>query len=145
MANSNIAVGNGIDALDGSNGNDLLMAEPMIFSAPLQALNNSGVSGEVRVSVSGDELRVQVDATGLETNQAHPMHIHGLVGPDNAPEDSRVPTATLDADRDGFIELQEGVPAYGPVLLSLEPFSVAPDGSIAFDEAYSLGNLTTLA
>lgn len=144
MANANIAVGNGVDALDGGNGDDLLMAEPMNFSASLQELNNSGVSGEVRVSVSDDELRVQVDATGLEANQTHPMHIHGLVGDAQVPGDSLVPTASVDADRDDFIELQEGARSYGPVLLSLEPFSTAPDGTVSFDQTYRFDDLQTL-
>lgn len=124
MANSNIAVGNGVDALDGGSGNDLLLAEPLNFSAPLQTLNGSGVTGQVRVSFSGDELRVQVDATGLELGQ-HPMHIHGLSG-NGAPLDTPVSNV-------------------GPELLPLAPFPNAADGSIAFDQAYSLSSLANAA
>ncbi|MBC7952733.1 MAG: hypothetical protein H7Z12_13065 [Rhodospirillaceae bacterium] len=138
MANSNIAMGNGIDALDGGNGNDLLIAEPLNFSAPLNALNNSGVTGQVQVSVSGDELRVQVDATGLEANQPHAMHIHGLSGA-GAPLDSSTPGT--DTDGDGFIELQETARSIGPQLLALEPVPTTADGSIAFDQTYSLSGL----
>ncbi|MBC7908617.1 MAG: hypothetical protein H7Y60_17955 [Rhodospirillaceae bacterium] len=137
MANTNVAVGNGVDALDGSNGDDILIAEPLQFSAPLQSLNNSGVSGEVRVGISGNQMQVQVTATGLEADQTHPMHIHGL-GDSVGPLDSSVPPASADTDGDGFIELQEGTPFYGPVLLPLEPFSTAPGGAITFEQGYDL-------
>lgn len=143
MANTNVAVGNGTDAVNGSDGNDLLIAEPLSFSAPLQSLNNSGVSGEVLVSVTGDQLRVQVNATGLEANQTHPMHIHGLVDAAGTPLDSSVPTIAADSDNDGFVELLEGAPDYGPLLLPLEPFSTTPDGSLAFDQTFTLTGLTT--
>ncbi|MBE0535920.1 MAG: superoxide dismutase family protein [Phycisphaerae bacterium] len=54
------------------------------YTAELQALNNSGVSGTVSLKLEGDELKVDIDAKGLEPNQSHPIHIHGFKEGDRA-------------------------------------------------------------
>lgn len=141
-----VQVGDGVTSLRGGDGGDLLIAEPQVFTAPLSAVNGSGVSGTVQVSVTGDgQMRVQIDATGLEANQPHEMHIHGLDTANGTPLDSVPPTASLDTDHDGFIEMAEAQRAAGPVLLTLSPTSTAPDGTIHYDQTFSLSDPQGLA
>ena len=89
-------------------------------------------------------LTVQLDATGLESGQMHPMHIHGRVDAFGNPLPPLVPS---DLDRDGFIETPEAVPAIGDVLLPLDAppgsgsFPIAVGGAIHFSQTYTLSNL----
>lgn len=133
-----VAVGSGTGVVAGGNGNDILLAGPEVFSAAFDAVNGSGVAGTVRVGVESGQLHVQADLTGLEAGQAHAMHIHGLVAEGHAPLDTLPMTASLDSDRDGFIELGEARPAAGPVLLTLGNPIAGADGSVHFDQSFAL-------
>lgn len=129
----------------GSNGADVLRAGE-IFRADLQALNNSGVSGYVELARQGDRLTARVEAEGLEADQTHIQHIHGRVGEDGEARESNVPGEAFDTDGDGFVELAEGIPSYGPVLFNLTSpqgadasgFPTAPGGKVDFEETYDL-------
>ena len=135
--------------------NDFLNAD-RFFYTQFTSLSGSGVTGGAIVGFDDDTdtITVAIAARGLEPNQIHIQHIHGF--PDG--RDATTPTAAFDADGDGFIELAEGVPAYGPVLLNLAAnhangsggdnghshagdlsgFPTAPDGMIRFVETYQL-------
>ncbi|MFA9460325.1 hypothetical protein [Thiohalorhabdus methylotrophus] len=89
------------------------------YSADLQPLNDSGVNGSANMNLDGDSLSVDIDASGLEENQTHPQHIHGLFDDSGNPTDSTIPEMGDDTDGDGFIELEEGAASYGPVILPL--------------------------
>ncbi|MBD0270691.1 MAG: hypothetical protein ICV73_02065 [Acetobacteraceae bacterium] len=129
----------------GSGAADVLRAGE-IFRADLQALNNSGVSGYAELARQGDRLTVRVQAEGLEADQTHIQHIHGRVGEDGGALESNVPGEAFDADGDGFVELAEGIPSYGPVLFNLTSpqgadlagFPTAPGGNVDFAETYDL-------
>lgn len=117
----------------------VLMAMPSVafaqavqsFVVDLDPLNNSGVDGAASLTLRGNQLTVQIRATGLVPNQTHPQHIHGLAGTMNA----TCPTAAM-AGADGVLSLEEGLPAYGPVLLPLDPF---PSGSpVSFQQTYTI-------
>ncbi len=136
-----IQVGDGSSVLSGGNGRDLLVAEPQAFSADFVGLNGSGVTGTTRISIDGETLRVQVDATGLEPNQPHAMHVHGLVGPDHTPFDAATPTTSLDADGDQFIELAEARRGAGPALVDLGAPQAGSDGEIHIDQSFALSEL----
>ena len=117
------------------------------FTATLEPLNNSGVSGTAEFTLDGDQLTVTVNARGLEPNQVHPQHIHGLVDDDaNESAESRIPSLTEDADRDGIIEHLEASIATGPSILPLSspPASdAAPEGTApAYPTATAEGVLT---
>ena len=88
-----------------------------IYVTDFTALNNSGVDGfaVLFLDEQAQTLRVHIRAEGLEPNRVHPQHIHGF--PDD--RDARSPTIREDADRDGFVELAEGLVQYGPVQLNL--------------------------
>jgi hypothetical protein len=119
-----------------------------IFRTDLQALNNSGVSGYVELARQGDRLTVRVNAEGLEADQTHIRHIHGRIGEDGEARESNVPGEAFDTDGDGSVELAEGIPSYGPVLLNLTSpqgaglsgFPTAPNGRIDFEETYDLSS-----
>lgn len=122
-----------------------------MFSSDLTSLNGSGVTGAAELLLDGDSLTVSIQATGLEPGQPHPQHIHGRFDAAGNPVDSITPTAANDSDGDGFIELAEGIPAYGPVIISLTSppggaltdFPTAPDGMISFTQTYDLNNPET--
>ena len=109
--------------------------------AQLHQLNHSGVSGKAAVSVRGKRLDVRVTARGLLAKAPHAVHIH--YGEQARHE---CPTLADDADYDGRLTTLEGVPAYGPVAVSLttkgdtspasalavDRFSTAPHGKLHY-------------
>lgn len=128
-------------------------AVPLLFESDLQPLNNSGVSGSAQLTLDGDSLTVEINATGLEPNQPHAQHIHGRFDADGNPMDSFSPTLAQDTDGDGFVELLEGLVTYGPIIVpltsppggALEDFPTAPAGTIDFSQTYDLTDPTTFA
>lgn len=114
-------------------------AQAASFKADLGALSGSGVTGTALINLSDDHktLTVTTNATGLEPNQDHVQHIHGLFSPAGAIADSMSPTLANDADGDGFVELAEGGPVYGPIVLPLETINT-PDGNASVTTTYDL-------
>ena len=73
--------------------------------------NSPGSSGTAMVTVNGDQATVTINTTGL-INAPHAAHIHiGGAG--------TCPTAAADADGNGLVSVAEGMPAYGPIKVSL--------------------------
>ena len=91
------------------------------YAADLIALNSSGVSGQALFAIDTDSnmLNVLVTADGLAPGEIHVQHIHGLFDEDGDAANSVPPTLQDDADFDGFVEVLEGVPSYGDILLPL--------------------------
>jgi hypothetical protein len=85
------------------------------FAAVLNPLNiqtGSNVTGTAAVEIAGDLMRVTVNATGLATGST--LHLQ-FIG-----SGTSCPTAANDTNGDGFIDIQEGLPAYGAFLLALD-------------------------
>ena len=121
-----------------------------VWTVDLTALNSSGVSGSAILAVNTEEdgtryLNVAVTATGLTPNETHVQHVHGLFDEAGTPIDSVTPTLADDADRDGMVEVLEGVGRYGDVLLPLDDMMdtmpVADEtGLVSFIQSYELGD-----
>ncbi|MBT2597232.1 hypothetical protein [Arthrobacter sp. ISL-72] len=85
------------------------------LTAVLTELNGSGASGTATAVVKNQKIEhIEVHATGLTPDAPHAQHIH--YGNDALNE---CPTLALDADLDGRLNTVEGIPAYGPVVVSL--------------------------
>lgn len=93
----------------------------------IDGLNNSGVSGTATLDLEGEQLMVNISADGLVALEQHAQHIHGFDGMSQA---SVCPTPDLDMNEDGYVDLEEGAPAYGPVLYGLEPFPSADNAGM---------------
>ena len=60
------------------------------------------------------EITVAVNARGLEPDIPHPQHIHGKMGVGVCPD------ASDDANEDGVVDVVEGLPDYGGILVTLD-------------------------
>lgn len=117
----------GLTGCDNSGSND---PETMTYTADLEALNSSGVSGTATVTVVDEQAALSVQAEGTVAEQVHPQHIHGTTDGST----SSCPTMDADSDGNGNISVEEGAPAYGGILVPL-------DGSL--DDAEGLGEVET--
>ena len=118
------------------NGKDKGTSMMKEFWVEISPLNNSGVTGHAKLMVDGTMLTVELWAEGLAPNELHPQHIHGFKM-NNA--NSTCPPPSADMDGDGLVELLEGLPFYGPILLPLTPFPMATDGTIHYKQTFTLG------
>ena len=113
------------------------------LEAHLVALNSSGVVGEADVQVKRNgHLEIEVDATGVLANAPHAQHIHF-----GAEARHECPTVADDDNHDFRLMTTEGLPAYGPIQVSLtttgdtspasglavDRFPTAPKGMIDYD------------
>jgi len=111
-------------------------AAPLTYTLQLGTLNDSGVTGSGTLSLDGNTLHVTLDVSGLETGQ-HMMHIHGHPNDfDTAGDVATCPTPDLDDNGNGVIELAEGLPAYGDVLLTLAMSMANDEGEIHLDRTF---------
>ncbi|MDQ3126992.1 MAG: hypothetical protein M3Q66_00840 [Chloroflexota bacterium] len=68
------------------------------------------VSGHANIRVVGDVVTVEISVNGA-TQSVHPQHIHA--GP-------TCPTMSADVNNDTYVDVLEGIPAYGPILVNLD-------------------------
>ncbi len=117
-----------------------------VYSGVFEALNDSGVKATAILTVDrggrgkeDDLLTVRITAEGLDEG-VHLQHMHGF----ETGQDAVTPNKRDDKDNDGFIELLEGLPDYGGILLNLDdedgqfPFTMSKDGSFEFKQTYHL-------
>ncbi|TFC34241.1 MULTISPECIES: hypothetical protein [unclassified Cryobacterium] len=85
------------------------------LTANLTELNGSGASGTATATVRNQKIKhIEVHASGLMPEAPHAQHIH--YGNQAMQE---CPTIALDSNGDGRLNTVEGIPAYGPVVVSL--------------------------
>lgn len=123
--------------------------EGTAYSGDLSELNSSGATGEAYVEVSedGETMTVSVDASDLDLDFVHAMHIHGIYDGDveaDAPDagefaSSTCPTMSDDANGDGVLTVAEGAPKYGAVLTSLTTEGDTTAASALAVERYPAG------
>ncbi|WP_210481171.1 hypothetical protein [Naasia sp. SYSU D00948] len=123
------------------------------YGTTLDAINNSGASGEAWVQVQGTTATVTLNASGLaETFGGNPyphvQHIH--VGAQGV-----CPDMSADSNGDGIISTTEGAPSYGGIGTTLSvgdagkgpetgtDLAAAPSGStIQYEETFELNQET---
>ena len=95
--------------------------------AQLEPLNNSGVRGNADVHVEGRKLEVDLDARHLLRGMPHAEHIHF-----GRKARHECPTVRDDDNADHRLTTAEGLPAYGPVKVSLTTHGdTSPDSTLA--------------
>jgi hypothetical protein len=111
-------------------------ARDAVYAAQLRAANPSitgTINGTARFMIQGDEMTVEVNATGLPPG-VHMQHVHA---------DQPCPPPSADTNGDGVIDVIEGTPFIGCILLplnvGLNPLNMSPD---SFPVADSNGTLT---
>ena len=82
--------------------------------ATLRPLNNAPAKGTADVSVDGRRIDVSLDANRLLKGMPHAQHIHF-----GAQARHECPTVRDDDNADHRLSTAEGIPAYGPVRVSL--------------------------
>lgn len=103
------------------------------YSGTLESLNGSGASGDVSVTVSGDQLTVTMNVSGAAASLPHAQHVH-IGGNNTCPDES------ADTDGDGLVSTPEGQPAYGMIQVSLTTEGDASDASaLAVDRMPAAG------
>lgn len=106
-----VSLGAGPAMAHGDKGDD----KTVTLTATLSELNGSGASGTATAVIRNQKIKhIEVHADGLTPDAPHAQHIH--YGEQALNE---CPTLALDANGDGRLNTLEGVPAYGPVVVSL--------------------------
>jgi hypothetical protein len=132
-------------------------AATTVYEAILDDLSGLGGSGRADIVHDGmdNTLWVRIQGGGFAADQLHVQHIHGRFDDDGNPRDSVSPTLADDTDGDGVIELLEGLPRYGGILLSLfdedeagnafDGFPSASNGIIDFTHTFDLDSTAALS
>lgn len=93
--------------------------------------NDSGSSSTAQLSIDGDSLKIAIQGKGFTPNSPHAQHFHGSF------TDSKkftCPDSSADKDGDGQVNTEEGLPAYGDVILSLTTTGdTSPKSGLAVD------------
>lgn len=97
----------------------------------LVALNHSGVHGVVTLVERAGKLRVNLNVHGLEAGKLHVHHIHGFGDGTQA----GCPDMSL-AGADGVLSFAEGLPVYGPVVITLGK-DVTPGSHLAYSRTFA--------
>ncbi|HSL68887.1 MAG TPA: hypothetical protein VK864_01530 [Longimicrobiales bacterium] len=111
--------------LAGCDSDEAIDLELTRFTASLAPLNSTTrpLTGSASIDIITDALRATVDATGLDQTRQMQFVATG----------SRCPTASDDTNADGFVDVVEGMAAYGEFLLALdETLTVQEDNTISF-------------
>src|SRR5215217_2611991 len=99
------------------------------YKAHLKALNRSGAEGHAVLEKEGNKkVATEIHTKGLAPKLPHAQHIHGF-----KEAVSECPTLAL-SGRDNLITTVEGVPAYGPIQVSLTTTGdTSPNSGLAVD------------
>ena len=99
------------------------------FRAELEPLNGSGASGHAKLTLQGNERNTKINSHGLAPNLTPAQNIHGF-----KQAVSECPTLAADDDGDVLVNTLEGLPSYGPILVSLTTTGdTSPSSGLAVD------------
>lgn len=96
------------------------------YRANLNALNAKvagHTDGHAELKIMNGRLSVEIHVEGSPAEIVHVQHIHTA---------DKCPTMKADVNNDGYLDVVEGVPAYGPILVSL-------DGDLSSESAGAAG------
>lgn len=85
--------------------------------------------GDLRLTVSGDTVTIDLEARGLPPGMTHMAHLHGYVSGKNA----ACPSASADTNHDGVIDLAETEPTAGVTMI---PLNAVPAELTIADDSY---------
>ncbi len=103
---------------------------------PLNAgVTGSQAAGEARFVVTGDQLKISVDARHLPPGMMHLQHFHGFA--DN--QQATCPTAAADVNGDGIVDLIETEPMAGTTMV---PFQADPVSMQIVTDTYPTASAT---
>lgn len=124
-----------------------------VYVARLLPLNTgvtgSQASGQVTFAVTGDNLRITTDASGLPPGMSHWQHFHGF----KEGREAACPASAADANGDGIIDLIETEPVSGTTMVPFNDDPVTMDvpddtypsstdaGTLHYEKAVSLAAL----
>lgn len=101
-------------------------------TSSLVSLNGEMATGTATFSLTVDEFIARVELEGADPGMEHAQHVHASAA---------CPTAAADANSDGFIDVREGSPSYGGILVPLDgDVSTQAAGSATFPSADSNGD-----
>ncbi len=113
----------------------VVAAAPGSFSVSLSPIphdpaadGGSNVTSSSTLSLQGTRLTVNLTASGLSPNLPHLIHIHGVLQARNECPRLAADKPKNGGDGNGLIDTLEGLPAYGPILVT---FSTSGDTSAA--------------
>jgi hypothetical protein len=124
---------------DSGGGVQQQQAQPIegTYHADLTVLNSKvagNPTGTADISIQGDNVVVKVMMNGTPMNITHVQHIHTA---------SACPPASADVNKDTYIDVVEGLPFYGPILIPLDgDLSSQAAGSTIFPMADASGSYT---
>lgn len=101
------------------------------FGAALAPVNKPGAQGEVALHQRGARVDVHLTVTGLDGG-IHVAHIHGIKQAEN-----ECPTLANDTNHDMFVDFAEGLPAYGPVQVTLSNGTSDTGTSLDYTRTYT--------
>ena len=109
---------------------------PVPTVIPMLPLNGTAATGTTTLTPNPNgSLRVQVNASGLVPDQPHAQHIHGETTGRDFVCPGPAANVSQDADSDGLTSAVDGVPAYGPILISLTATGdTSPSSGLSLDQ-----------
>lgn len=128
-------------------------ASETLYAASLAPLNSSvtgqPASGTVQLAVSGDQLVISVDASGMPAGMEHWQHVHGFTDGSAA----ACPSMAADVNSDSVVDLIETEALSGTTMVPLhhDPVSMdipqhtypvaSADGTLTYTDTISLAAL----
>ncbi len=108
----------------------------------LLELNSSGAIGMATLTaMDNGDLKISIRSAGLVPNSPHAQHLHG----DTDGTDYHCPDMSADTNGNGYLTVEEGMPDYGNIFISLTTTGdTAPASGLAVDRmpaADAKGNL----
>lgn len=109
----------------------------MLVSVPATTYTIPTAGGTATITLKGDNVSASVAVTGVTPGTIHPQHIHA---------GTSCPDSSDDANGDGFVDVIEGLPKYGGILVSLDTtINTGAPSDLNFPVANSNGAYTYTA